>query len=104
MLQLNNFRPDRNHARITGKNNVICVIRHFLAKYFTVVLIHIIFTCFGPEIINLNNYIYYPELLLTNFTAADAQGPDYQNSCKVTMFSILYLELQHESYNLPAML
>ena len=31
-------------------------------------------------------------------------GPDYQNACKVTMFSTLYLELQHESYNMPAML
>ena len=27
-------------------------------------------------------------------------GPDYQNACKVTMFSTLYLELQHESYNM----
>ena len=34
----------------------------------------------------------------------NVQGPDYQNSCKVTMFSTLYLELQHESYNVPAML
>ena len=31
-------------------------------------------------------------------------GPDYQNTCKVTMFSTLYLELQYESYNVPAML
>ena len=31
-------------------------------------------------------------------------GPDYQNACKVTMFSTLYLELRHESYNVPAML
>ena len=30
--------------------------------------------------------------------------PDYQNACKVTMFSTLYLELPHESYNVPAML
>ena len=35
---------------------------------------------------------------------AAALGPDYQNACKVTMFSTLYLELQHESYNVPAML
>ena len=34
----------------------------------------------------------------------EMQGPDYQNACKVTMFSTLYLELQHESYNVPAML
>ena len=31
-------------------------------------------------------------------------GPDYQNACKVTIFSTLYLELQHESYNVPAVL
>ena len=31
-------------------------------------------------------------------------GPDYQNACKVTMFSTLYLELQHKRYNVPAML
>ena len=31
-------------------------------------------------------------------------GPDYQYSYKVTVFRTLYLELQLESYNVPAML
>ena len=39
-----------------------------------------------------------------NARVTRVQGPDYQNACKVTMFSTLYLELQHESYNVPAML
>ena len=30
-------------------------------------------------------------------------GADYQNSCKVAIYS-LYLQLQQESYNVPAML
>ena len=46
-------------------------------------------------------------ILLEDLVTLDSwavQGPDYQNSCKVTMFSTLYLKLQHESYNVPAML
>ena len=52
----------------------------------------------------------YVKILLTTLLLAwlkkkyKSLGPDYQNACKVTMFSTLYLELQHESHNVPAML